>query len=74
MVRSVTDVASESLPSHVTFCYSTKSNLYLGGSLETVIREPALYKLLTFHVPNFISIFCRLGHVAKESIQVRAAL
>jgi hypothetical protein len=31
------------LPSHLTSCTPTKSNLYLDSSLETVIREPALY-------------------------------
>jgi hypothetical protein len=43
-------------PSHPTSCTSTTSNLYLDSPLETVIREPALYKLLTFHIPNLISI------------------
>jgi hypothetical protein len=44
-------------PSHLTSYTSTRSNLYLASSLETVIMEPALYKLLTFHNPNLISIF-----------------
>jgi hypothetical protein len=43
------------LPSHLTSCTPTKSNLYLDSSLETVIREPTLYKLLIFHVPNLMS-------------------
>jgi hypothetical protein len=50
--------------------HSHKSDLYLDSSLETVIREPTLYKLLTFPNPNPISIFCRLGCLSKESIQV----
>jgi hypothetical protein len=58
------------LPSHLT-CTPTKSILYLASSLETVIREPALYKLLTFHNPNLISIFRSLGRLSKESVQVR---
>jgi hypothetical protein len=28
------------------------------------------YKLLIFHVPNLMSIFLRLGHLSKASIQV----
>jgi hypothetical protein len=61
------------LPSHLTSCTPTKSNLYLASSLETVIGEPVLYKLLTFHVPNLISIFHSLGHLSKESVQVRGS-
>jgi hypothetical protein len=58
-------------PSHLTSCTPTKSILYLASSLETVIREPDLYKLLTFHNPNLISIFRTLGRLSKESVQVR---
>jgi hypothetical protein len=54
------------LNSHLTSCTPTKSNLYLDSSLETVIREPALYKLLTFHVPNLMSIFLCLGPLSKK--------
>jgi hypothetical protein len=43
------------LPSHLTSCTPTKSSLYLDSSLETVIWESALYKLM-FYVPNFMSI------------------
>jgi hypothetical protein len=57
-------------PSHLTSCTPTKYKWYLASSLETVIREPALYKHLTFHVPNLISIFCSLGHLSKDSVQV----
>jgi hypothetical protein len=35
---------------------------------------PALYILLTFQVPNLISIFFRLGRLSKESVQVRGFL
>jgi hypothetical protein len=52
----------------------TRSNLYLASSLESVFRDPALYKLPTFHVPNLISIFHSLGRSCKESIQVRGSL
>jgi hypothetical protein len=61
-------------PSHLTSCTPTKSNLYLNSSLKTVIREPALYRLHTFHNPNFVSVFRRLGHLSKESIQVRGSV
>jgi hypothetical protein len=36
---------------------------YLGSSLENGIREPALYKLLTIHNPNLISLFQVRGSV-----------
>jgi hypothetical protein len=32
--------------------------------------EPALYKLLTFHVTSLMSIFHRLDRLSKESVQV----
>ena len=38
--------------SHLTSCIPTKSNLYLADSLATVVREPDLYMLLTFHLPG----------------------
>jgi hypothetical protein len=59
------------VPSHLAFCTPTKSKLYLDSSLETLIREPGLYKFLTFHVPTLMSIFLRLVRLSKESIQVR---
>ena len=43
--------------SHLTSCTSTKSNLYLANSLAAAVSEPALYRLLTFHVPNKMSLF-----------------
>jgi hypothetical protein len=57
------------LPSYLTSCTPTKSNLYLDSSLETVVREPGLYKLLMFHVPNLMSIFLGLGRLSKDSVQ-----
>ena len=37
--------------------HPTKSNLYLANSLATAVSEPALYRLLTFHVPKTMSLF-----------------
>jgi hypothetical protein len=51
-------------PSHLTYT-PTKSNLHVNISLETVIREPALYKLLMYFVPCLMSIFRRLGCLSK---------
>jgi hypothetical protein len=45
----------------------TKSNLYFDISFATVMIEPAPYRLLTFHVPNLMSIFLSLGRLSKES-------
>jgi len=42
---------------HLTYCTTTKSNLYLANSLVTAVSEPALYRLLTFHVPKTMSLF-----------------
>jgi len=42
----------------------------LANSLDTVISKPALYRLLTFQVPNLISPFRCLGRT-KISIQAR---
>jgi hypothetical protein len=52
------------------FLYTTKSNLYLANSLATVISDPDLYRLLTFHVQKLISLFRSWGRT-KESVQVR---
>jgi hypothetical protein len=43
--------------SHQTSCTPTKSNFYLTNSLATAISEPALYRLLAFHVPKRLSLF-----------------
>jgi len=43
--------------SHLTSCTHTKSNLYLANSLAAAVSVPALYRLLTFHVPNKMSLF-----------------
>jgi hypothetical protein len=42
-----------------------KLDLCLNSSLKTVIREAALYKLLTFHNANLMFLIRRLGE-AKE--------
>jgi hypothetical protein len=39
-------------------------------SSATVLSNPALYILVTFQVPNLMSIFFRLGCLSKESAQV----
>jgi hypothetical protein len=62
------------LSPYPTSCTPTISNLYRDSSLETVIREPALYKLLMCQVPNLMSIFHHLGCLSKESIHVRGLL
>jgi hypothetical protein len=51
-----------------------KCNLYFDSSLKTVTRGPTLYKLLRIHNPNLITIFCPLGHLTKESIQVKGCI
>jgi hypothetical protein len=38
------------------------------------MSEPALYRLLTFPVPNLASIFLSLDRLSKESVQVRGPL
>jgi hypothetical protein len=59
--------------SHLTYRTPTKSNLYFEISSTTTLSEPALCMLLTFHVPNLMSILC-LGRLSKESVQVRGFL
>jgi hypothetical protein len=38
------------------------------------MSKPALYRLLTFHVPNLMSIFLSVGHSSKESVQAPGRL
>jgi hypothetical protein len=54
--------------------YPTISNIYFDSSLKAVVREPTLCKFLTFHNPNLISIFRRLGSLSKESVQARGSI
>jgi hypothetical protein len=35
------------------------------------MSEPALYRIITFHVPNRMSVSHSLGRLFKESVQVR---
>jgi hypothetical protein len=58
-------------PCHLTSCTPTKSNLFFDSYFDTVTSEPALYKLLTFHVPSLMSLFRRLGCLSKESVRSR---
>jgi hypothetical protein len=60
--------------SHLTSCNPTKSNLYFIITFATVMSEPTLYRLPTFHIPNLMSIFLSLGRLPKESVQVRGPL
>jgi hypothetical protein len=69
-------ILSEPSPVHTptshflkTSCTPSKSNLHLVNSLAATIREPALYRLLTFQVPNLMSLFRCVGHT-KVSVQV----
>ena len=57
--------------SHLNFCTSNKSYLYLTNSLGTDVSDLDLYWLLTLHVPNLMPLFHCLRRVAKESFQVR---
>jgi hypothetical protein len=59
---------------HLTSCTPTKSNLHSDISFATLMSEPAPYKLLTFQVPNLMSIFFRLGCLSKDSAQVQGPL
>ena len=59
--------------SHLPSCTSSKSNLYLVNSLAAAVNEPALHRLLTFHVPNLMSLLHGLGRT-KVSVQVRSFL
>ena len=44
---------------------STKTNLYLANSLAAAVSEPALYRLLTFQVPDLTSIISIASVVPK---------
>ena len=43
--------------SYPNSCTPTKSNLHLTDSLIAAVSESALYRILTFHVPNLMSHF-----------------
>ena len=59
--------------SHLTSCTPTKSNFYLANSLAAAVSEPALYKLLTFHIPYVMCLFRCLGNT-KVSVHVLGLL
>jgi len=57
--------------SHLTSRTLTKSNLYLANSLATVVTDPDLYRLLTFHVANLMTlVLCSL--VPKDQSESEA--
>ena len=49
---------------------SIQSNLYLANSLAAAVSEPALYRLLTFQVPNLMSFFRYLCG-SEVSVRIR---
>jgi hypothetical protein len=51
-------------------CILTKSNLHIANSLAAAVSESALYRILTFHVPNLKSLYHCLGRT-KVSVLVR---
>ena len=53
--------------------HTCQFNLHLVNSLAVAVSEPALYRLLTFHVPNLRSLFRCLGRT-KVSVQTRRFL
>jgi len=42
-----------------------RSNVYLANSLAAVVSELDLYRLLTFCVPNLVSLFHCVGHISS---------
>ena len=58
---------------HLTSCTRTKCNLNLSNSLATVESDPDLYRLLTFHVPNLMSLLHSLGRT-KRLVQAHASI
>ena len=51
----------------------TKFGLYLANFLAAAVREPDLYRILTFQVLNLMSLFHCLGRT-KVSVQVQVFL
>ena len=56
--------------SHLISCRLTKSDSHLANSLAAAVSEPALYRIITFHVLNLMSLFHCLGRT-KVSVLVR---
>ena len=71
--KIITPILTVPSLSHLTSCTPTKSNLYVANSLAVSVWEPALYRLLKFHLPNLMSLFRCLG-CTKVSVQVRGLL
>jgi hypothetical protein len=76
-------VLSSTVASRYFNCYTDGSThpgnygyhlVYFDISFATVMNKPALYRLLTYHVPKLMSIFLSLGHLSKESTQVQGPL
>ena len=57
--------------SQLTSCTPYRYISYLANSLAAAESEPALYRFLTFHVPNLMPIFHCLG-CTKGSVQARS--
>jgi hypothetical protein len=72
--KFVSPADSVPLLSHLTYCTPTKSNLHIHISFATVMSEPVIHWLLSFHLPNLVSTFRSLGYLSKESIQVQGFL
>jgi hypothetical protein len=59
------------VPPNFTYPFRcTKSNLYLTNFMATLVRDPDLYRLLMFNVPNFTSLFFCLG-CTRDLVQVQ---
>jgi hypothetical protein len=71
MVYSKAKLKSSSAKAFSCFRPFWIEKLYNDISFATAMSKPALYILLTFRVPNLISIFFSLGRLFKESMHVR---
>jgi hypothetical protein len=60
-----------SVPPDLLYYAPNESNVHSDSSFTIAISEPALYRLLTFHVSNLMSIFRSLGRLHREYVQVR---
>jgi len=56
---------------HLTSCTLTKCNLNLANSQAAAVSEPTLYRILTFHVPNLMSLLHCLRRT-KVSVQAQS--
>jgi hypothetical protein len=56
------------LTNTLTSCTATRCKLYFVKSLTTVFNEPALVRLLTFHVPNLTTVFRCVGRNKESAI------